>query len=169
MCDLDENCVGGGFVDLTGSPSGNAKVDLVAIPGQRPRNMVVLVAAWIETAWAEGSSTMTGSFPGNAEVDLVATLERRLRSRWCVFVAFVRLVSCGRHVASSVSFFVQIVWFLDPVFHINWVNSFYLFGRWIRPPYSSKKFAPSNIGMLLWKVPIFTGMLGRSMPLQRTR
>ena len=78
----------------------------------------------METAWAEGSSTMTGSLPGNAEVDLVATPERRLRSGWCVFVAFVRLVSCGRRVASSVCFFVQLVWFLDPVFLINWVNSF---------------------------------------------
>ena len=74
--DLDEDCVGRGFVDLTGSPSGNAKVDLVAIPGRRPRNLVGLVAAWIETAWTGGSSTMTGSFPGNVEVDLVATSER---------------------------------------------------------------------------------------------
>ena len=57
---LDEDCVGRGFVDLTRSPSGNAKVDLVAIPGRRPRNMVVLVATWMKTAWAEGSSTMTG-------------------------------------------------------------------------------------------------------------
>ena len=128
--DLDEDCVGRGFVDLTGSPSGNAKFDLVAIPGRRPRNMVVLVATWIETAWAEDSSTMTGSLPGNAEVDLVATPERRLRSGWCVFVAFVRLVSCGRRVASSVCSFVQLVWFLDPVFLINWVNSFYLIERW---------------------------------------
>ena len=35
---LDEDCVGRGFVDPTGSSSGNAKVDLVATPGRRPWN-----------------------------------------------------------------------------------------------------------------------------------
>ena len=53
--------------------------------------------------------------------------------RWCVLWRFGRLVSCGRQVASSVRFFlpcfphkqgiVQFVWFLGPVFLINWVNS----------------------------------------------
>ena len=35
--DLDEDYVGRGFVDPTGSSSGNAKVDVVATPGRRPR------------------------------------------------------------------------------------------------------------------------------------
>ena len=82
--DLDGDCAGRGFVDLTGSSSGNAKVDLVASPGRRPRYMVVLVANWMKTAGAEGSSTMTGSLSGNTKVDLVVTPGRRPQSGWCV-------------------------------------------------------------------------------------
>ena len=96
--------MGRGFVDPTESPSGNAKIDLVATPGRRPRNRMVLVATWTETAWAEGSPTMTGSASGNAEFVLVATSGRRPRSRWCVFVTFGRLASCGRRVAAFVRF-----------------------------------------------------------------
>ena len=92
-------CEGSKFVDPAGSAPGNAKVDLVATPGRRPRNMVVLVATWMKTAWAEGSSTMTGSLSGNAKVDMVASPGRRPWNGWCVFG---RLVSCGRRVASSV-------------------------------------------------------------------
>ena len=73
------------------SPSGNAKVDLVATPGRRPRNMVVLVATLIKTARAEGSSTMTGSLSGNAKVDLLATPGRWPRSGWCVLWRLVDL------------------------------------------------------------------------------
>ena len=53
--DLDEEFAGRGFVDLAGSPLGNAKVDLVATPGRRPQNRWDLVATWMKTAWAEGS------------------------------------------------------------------------------------------------------------------
>ena len=81
---LDEDCGGRRFVDLTGSSSGYAKIDLVASPGRRPRDMVVLATIWMKTAWAEGSSTMTGSLSGNAKVDLVVTPGRRPRSGWCV-------------------------------------------------------------------------------------
>ena len=56
----------------------------------------------------------------------------------CV-VAFVDLGRVGGGSLRLCHSFVQIVWFLDPVSLINWVNSFYLFGRWIRPLYSSKK------------------------------
>ena len=90
----------------------------------------------MKTAWAEGSSTMTGSLSGNAKVDLVVSPGRRPRSRWCVFVAFVDMSRVGGGSLRLCHSFVQIVWFLDPVSLINWVNSFYLFGRWIRPLYS---------------------------------
>ena len=93
--DLDEDCVGRGFVDPTGSPSGNAKVDLVAMPGRRPRNRLILVATWMKTVWAEGSSTMTGSLSGNAKVDLVATSGRRPWNGWCVLWRFVDLCRVG--------------------------------------------------------------------------
>ena len=66
--------------------------------------MVVLVATWMKTAGAEGSSTMTGSLLGKAKVDLVVTPGRRPRSGWCVLWR-CRLVSYGRRVASFVSFF----------------------------------------------------------------
>ena len=100
--DLDEDCMGREFVDLTGSSSGNARIDLVATPGRRPRYMVVLVTTRMKTAWAEGSSIMTGSLSGNTKVDLVASPGRRPWNWWCVLVAFVRLGSCGRRVGSSV-------------------------------------------------------------------
>ena len=54
--------------------------------------MVVLVAIWMKTAWAEGLSTMTGSLSANAKVDLVVTSGRRPRSGWCV----VAVVDLGR-------------------------------------------------------------------------
>ena len=66
---------------VTGSLSDNAKVDLVATPGRRPWNKVVLVATWMKTVRAEGSSTMIGSLSGNAKVILVATPGRRPRNR----------------------------------------------------------------------------------------
>ena len=77
--DLDEDCLGRWFVDPAGSSSGNAKVDLVATLGRRPRNRWILVATWMKTARAEGSSTMTGSPSGNAKVDLVGMPGRRPR------------------------------------------------------------------------------------------
>ena len=76
---VDETARAEGSSTMTGSPSGNAKVDLVATPGQRPRNRWVLVATWMKTAWAEGSSIMTVSPSGNAKVDLVGTPGRRPR------------------------------------------------------------------------------------------
>ena len=97
------------------------------------------MTTWTKTAWAEGSSTMTGSLSDNAKVDLVVTPGQRLRNWWCVLW---RLFDLGRVGGGSLRLclsFVQAVWFLDPVSLINWVNSFYLFGRWIRPLYSSKK------------------------------
>ena len=98
----------------------------------------------MKTAWAGGSSTMTGSLSGDAKVDLVVTPGRRPQSRWCV-VAFVDL---GRVDGGSLRLchsFIQIVWFLDPVFLINWVNSFYLFGRWIRTVDTKKLESTSEI------------------------
>ena len=47
----------------------------------------------------------------------------------CV-VAFVDLGRVDDELLRLCRSFVQIVWFLDPVFLINWVNSFYLFERW---------------------------------------
>ena len=80
--DLDKDCTNRGFVDLTGSLSGNMKVDLVATPGRQPRYRVVLVAIWMKTAWAEGSSTMTGSLSG-CEGRSGCYAGRLPRSGWC--------------------------------------------------------------------------------------
>ena len=131
--DLDEDCLGRGFVDPTGSSSGNAKVDLVATLGWRPRNRWILVATWMKTARAEGSSTMTGSPSDNAKVDLVGTPGRRPRVGGVCCGVLVDWCRVGGKSPRLCGFFlpcfphkqgiVQFVWFLGPVFLINWVNS----------------------------------------------
>ena len=61
------------------------------------------------------------------------------------FVTFIDLGRVGDGSLRLCYSFVQIVMFLDPVSLINWVNSFYLFGWWIRPPYTLKKIVPLDI------------------------
>ena len=133
--DLDEDCAGREFVDPTGSPSGSAEVDLVAMSGRRPRNRWILVATWLKTARAEGPSTMTGSPSGNARVDLVATPGRRPRTRWCVFVVLVGFVSCGRRVASPLRIFDPHCMVFEPGFpyKLGQLYSIYSSGAY-RPP-----------------------------------
>ena len=101
--------------------------------------MVILVAIWTKTAWVEGSSTITGSVLGNAKVDLIVMLGVAAPEQVECFVAFVRLGSCVRQVALSVSFFCTDCMVFRSVSLINWIISFYLFERWIRPPYILKK------------------------------
>ena len=128
--DLDKDCSGRWFVDLTGSPSGSAKVNLIATPGRRPRSRWDLVAFWcradsrlVDHEWfAFGQcGARPGCYAGATAPEKVV----------CV-VVFGRLESCGRQVVTSVRFWpcfshkqeiVPFVWFLDPVSAINLVIS----------------------------------------------
>ena len=121
---LDEDCAGRGCVDPTGSPSGNAKGDLVATPGRRPRSR------WIW--WRPGavrttaSSIIIGSAWGNAE----------LRPGCYAGAAGPEQVVCvcgiwSTCVVLAVGRLACVVF--DPVFLIN--RALYsIYGFWIRFP-----------------------------------
>ena len=120
--DLDEDCMGRWFVDLTGSPSGNAKVDLFATPGRRPRNMgfggdldedcvgrEFVDHDWITFGQSEGRS---GCYARAAAPERVVC-----------FCGACRLVSCGRRVASSVYLFCTVCIVFGPGLPYKLVNS----------------------------------------------
>ena len=64
--DLDEDCAGRGSVDHDWIVFGQCKARSSCYVGAAAPEQGVLVATWMKTARAEGSSTMTGSPSGNA-------------------------------------------------------------------------------------------------------
>ena len=65
--DLDEDCVGRGFVDHDWITFGQCEGRFGYYAGAAAPELLGLVATWMKTMRAEGSSTMTGSTSGNTE------------------------------------------------------------------------------------------------------